>query len=254
VPLGPERCRGQEQAGNNEVADAHGCNLGRLPTGRKPSKLGAMLHRPLLIGVVGGSGSGKTTVARAIYDFLGMDAAFVDQDAYYKDLAHLPLEERRLVNFDHPDAFDTDLLVEQLTQLQQGRSVRKPTYDILVDGILLFADARLRTLFDIKIFVDVADDVRFIRRLQRDVTERGRTMDDVVRQYLTTVRPMHLEFVEPSKRYADLILPEGGHNRIGVETILARVELELSRRRVGSRTAQSAGRSSQGAGRTSRKK
>jgi uridine kinase len=180
----------------------------------------------------------------------------VDQDAYYKDLAHLPLETRRLVNFDHPDAFDTELLVEQLTQLQQGRSVRKPTYDfaahtraratveihprdvILVDGILLFADARLRPLFDIKIFVDVADDVRFIRRLQRDVTERGRTMDDVVRQYLTTVRPMHLEFVEPSKRYADLILPEGGHNRIGVETILARVELELSRRRAVGATTQ----------------
>jgi uridine kinase len=202
-----------------------------------------------MIGVVGGSGSGKTTVARAIYDFLGMDAAFIDQDAYYRDLLHLPLEERRRVNFDHPDAFDTELLVAQLTRLQQGLPIHKPTYDfaahtraqatieiyprdvILIDGILLFADARLRPLFDIKIFVDVAEDVRFIRRLQRDVAERGRTMDDVIRQYLTTVRPMHLEFVEPSKRYADIILPEGGHNRIGVEMILARVELELSRRR-----------------------
>jgi uridine kinase len=202
-----------------------------------------------MIGVVGGSGSGKTTVARAIYDFLGMDAAFIDQDAYYRDLLHLPLEERRRINFDHPDAFDTELLVEHLTRLQQGLPIQKPTYDfaahtrapatveihprdvILIDGILLFADARLRPLFDIKIFVDVAEDVRFIRRLQRDVAERGRTMDDVIRQYLTTVRPMHLEFVEPSKRYADIILPEGGHNRIGVEMILARVELELNRRR-----------------------
>jgi uridine kinase len=211
-----------------------------------------MLQRPLMIGVVGGSGSGKTTVARAIYDFLGMNASFVDQDAYYRDLSDMPFEERRLVNFDHPDAFDTDLFVEQLSALQQGRPIRKPTYDfaahtrarvtveihpkdvILVDGILLFADPRLRALFDIKIFVDVADDVRFIRRLQRDVSERGRTMDDVIRQYLATVRPMHLEFVEPSKRYADIILPEGGHNRIGVEMILARVELELNRRRISS--------------------
>lgn len=202
-----------------------------------------------MIGVVGGSGSGKTTVARAIYDFLGMNAAFVDQDAYYLDLSHLSFEERRVVNFDHPDAFDTDLFVEQLAALQQGRPIRKPTYDfaahtrspvtveiqprdvILVDGILLFADARLRALFDIKIFVDVAEDIRFIRRLQRDVTERGRTMEDVIRQYLATVRPMHEEFVEPSKRHADIILPEGGYNRIGVEMILARVELELNRRR-----------------------
>lgn len=208
-----------------------------------------MSQRPLMIGVVGGSGSGKTTVARAIYEFLGIDAAFIDQDAYYADLGHLTLEERRRVNFDHPDAFDTDLMVLQLEALAAGRTIQKPTYDypahtraartvdvrpgevIVVDGILLFADPRLRPLFDIKIFVDVDDDVRFIRRLQRDVTERGRTLDDVVRQYLGSVRPMHLEFIEPSKRYADIILPEGGHNRIGVEMILARVELELSRRR-----------------------
>ena len=208
-----------------------------------------MLQRPLLIGIVGGSGSGKTTVARAIHDFLGRDAAFIDQDAYYRDLSHLTFEERRLVNFDHPDAFDTDLFVAQLTQLQAGESIRKPTYDypahtraeavveveprdvILVDGILLFADPRLRALFDIRIYVDVAEDVRFIRRLQRDVRDRGRSMDDVIRQYLQTVRPMHLEFVEPSKRWADVIIPEGGHNRIGVEMLLARVELELARRR-----------------------
>jgi uridine kinase len=204
---------------------------------------------PLLIGVVGGSGSGKTTVARAIYDFLGMNAAFIDMDAYYKDLSHLSFEERRLVNFDHPDSIDTALMVDHLERLRRGEPIQKPTYDypahtravatvnvvprdvIVVDGILLFAEPKLRELFDIKIFVDVDDDVRFIRRLQRDVVERGRSVEDVIRQYLATVRPMHLEFVEPSKRWADVILPEGGHNRIGVEMILARVELELARRR-----------------------
>jgi len=204
---------------------------------------------PLLIGVVGGSGSGKTTVARAIYEFLGLNAAFIDMDAYYKDLSHLTLEERREVNFDHPDSIDTALMADHLGRLRQGEAIEKPIYDfaahtraaavvrivprdvVVVDGILLFVEPRLRELFDIKIFVDVDDDVRFIRRLQRDVAERGRTVDDVIRQYLATVRPMHLEFVEPSKRWADVILPEGGHNRIGVEMILARVELELSRRR-----------------------
>jgi uridine kinase len=208
----------------------------------------SVLERPLIIGVVGGSGSGKTTVTRAIYDMPGVDAALIDQDAYYRDLAHLPLEERKRVNFDHPDTFDTALLVHHLTELSRGQPVEKPTYDyaaytratptervepkdvILVDGILLFADARLRPLFDIKIFVDVADDVRFIRRLQRDTAIRGRNMDDVIGQYLATVRPMHLEFVEPSKRYADIIIPEGGFNRIGIEMIQARVALEIARR------------------------
>jgi uridine kinase len=206
-------------------------------------------ERPLIIGVVGGSGSGKTTVTRAIYDLPGVDAAFIDQDAYYRDLSHLPLEERKRVNYDHPEAFDTDLLVHQLSQLALGFAVDKPTYDyaehtravatiraepkqvILVDGILLFADARLRPLFDIKIYVDVAEDVRFIRRLQRDTAERGRSMEDVIRQYLATVRPMHLEFVEPSKRYADIIIPEGGFNRIGIEMIQARVHLEIQKRK-----------------------
>jgi len=206
-------------------------------------------ERSLIIGVVGGSGSGKTTVTRAIYDLPGVDAAFIDQDAYYNDLSHLPLEERKRVNYDHPDSFDTDLLVHQLTQLAQGHAVDKPTYDyaahtragatiraepknvILVDGILLFADPRLRPLFDIKIYVDVSDDVRFIRRLQRDTAERGRSMEDVIRQYLATVRPMHMEFVEPSKRYADIIIPEGGFNRIGIEMIQARVQLEIQKRK-----------------------
>ena len=207
--------------------------------------------RPLVIGVAGGSGCGKTTVARAIDEAIGRSSVLVEQDAYYKDLAHLPLEERKKVNFDHPDAFDTELMIAQLQLLAAGQAVEKPTYDyaahtrapvsvhvrpedvILVEGILLFADARLRQLFDIKVFVDVADDVRFIRRLQRDVVERGRTMESVIQQYLTTVRPMHLEFVEPSKRYADIILPEGGLNRIGVEMIIARVEREVRRRAAG---------------------
>ena len=204
--------------------------------------------RPLVIAVAGGSGSGKTTVARAIDEAVHRESVLIEQDAYYKDLAHLPLEERKQVNFDHPDAFDTELMVAQLRLLLSGQPIDRPTYDypahtraaatirvvpkdvVLVDGILLLADARLRALFDIKVYVDVADDVRFIRRLQRDVVERGRTMDSVIAQYLTTVRPMHLEFVEPSKRYADVILPEGGLNRIGVEMIVARVEREARRR------------------------
>jgi uridine kinase len=209
------------------------------------------LTRPLVIGIAGGSGSGKTTVARAIEEAIVPESILIDQDAYYQDLAHLVLEERKQVNFDHPDAFDTELMVAQLQALTAGQPIAKPTYDypahtraaatvsvvprdvILVEGILLFADARLRGLFDVKVFVDVADDVRFIRRLQRDVVERGRSMESVIRQYLTTVRPMHLEFVEPSKRWADIILPEGGQNRVGIEMIVARVEVEARRRAAG---------------------
>lgn len=204
---------------------------------------------PLVIGVAGGTGSGKTTVARAIIDPLDLDAVLVDADAYYKDLGHLTLEERKQVNFDHPDALDIDLLADHVERLGRGEAVEKPTYDyaahtraprtliveprdvVLVDGILLFAIPRLRPLFDIKVFVDVASDVRFIRRLRRDILERGRDLDNVIAQYLGTVRPMHLDFVEPSKRYADVILPEGGSNRIGIEMVRARIETELQRRR-----------------------
>jgi uridine kinase len=205
--------------------------------------------RPLIIGVAGGSGSGKTTVARAIHQRLGVDAIFLDQDAYYADLGHLPFEERARTNFDHPDALDTDLMVEHLEALAAGQAIDKPTYDfsrhtraaatvrleprdvILVDGILIFADARLRSMFDMKVFVDVADDLRFIRRMQRDVSERGRSVESIVAQYLGSVRPMHLEFVEPSKRYADIIVPEGGRNTVAVQMLEARVAAELAHRR-----------------------
>ena len=220
-----------------------------------------MHHAPLIIGVVGGTGSGKTTVAHALLDALGLDAILLDQDAYYHDISHLTLAERTAVNFDHPDSIDSELLIAHLERLAAGEPIEKPTYDfnahtraarrimieprdvVIVEGILLFADARLRRLFDIRIFVDVADDVRFIRRLQRDVTERGRSVDGVIAQYLSTVRPMHLEFVEPSKRYADVILPEGGHNRIGIEMLQARVELEMTRRRERARERTAAGSS-----------
>lgn len=201
-----------------------------------------------MIGVVGGSGSGKTTVARTILEAAGVAAVLVDQDSYYADLGHLSLAERREVNFDHPDALDNALLIDHLRALVTGSSIEKPQYDftrhtrttatvrvdpapvILVDGILLFVEPQLRELFDVKIFVDVADDIRFIRRLRRDIEQRGRELDDVIQQYLTTVRPMHLEFVEPSKRYADVIIPEGGYNRIGVEMVIARVHQELRHR------------------------
>jgi uridine kinase len=207
--------------------------------------------RPVIVGIAGGSGSGKTTVARAIQARLGAEAIFLDQDAYYRDLGPLPLDERVRTNFDHPDAFDTELMVAHLEALAARRAVDKPTYDftrharaaatvrleprdvIVVDGILLFADARLRRLFDVKVFVDVADDLRFIRRLQRDVSERGRSVDSVIAQYLATVRPMHLEFVEPSKRHADITVPEGGRNTIAIQMLEARVAAVVARRRAG---------------------
>ena len=203
--------------------------------------------KPFVIGIAGGTGSGKTTVARRLYESLHLDSAvFLDQDSYYRDLAHLPLEERKRVNFDHPDSLDNELLSDHLEALVDGRAVEKPTYDfaahtrsgetafvepravILVEGILLFVDPRLRELFDLKIFVDTEADVRFIRRLQRDLELRGRTTDSVIEQYLTTVRPMHFEFVEPSKRYADIILPRGGNNAPGIGVIAARIRERLS--------------------------
>jgi uridine kinase len=194
---------------------------------------------PIVIGVAGGSGSGKTTVVRRIVDSLGADRATVlEHDRYYRDRNDLRFEERVALNYDHPDSLETDLLVSQLLELKQGRSVDVPTYDfaryvrqatrevahsrrvIIVEGILIFADAALRRLMDIKVFVDTDDDTRFIRRLQRDISERGRTVQSVIDHYLGTVKPMHLEFVEPSKRYADIIVPQGGHNTVAIDMLL----------------------------------
>ncbi len=198
--------------------------------------------QPVLIGVAGGSGSGKTTVSQAILERVGRERiAFVQHDAYYRDRSHLPFEERVRLNYDHPDSLETDLLVAHLKELRAGRVVEMPQYDfakhvrkketrrlepqplILVEGILIFVDRALREMFDIKIFVDTDADLRLLRRLQRDIAERGRTMESVIHQYLETVRPMHLEFVEPSKRYADLIIPEGGFNQIAIDVIVARI-------------------------------
>ena len=198
--------------------------------------------RPITIGVAGGTGSGKTTVALKILERVGFDhVAYIPHDAYYRDASDLPPSERAQLNFDHPDSLDNDLMIEHLKRLQAGQATEVPVYDfkthsrlaetrhvdpqpvILVEGILIFAEPELRELFDVRIFVDTAPDVRFIRRLQRDVKERGRTVESVIQQYENSVRPMHLEFVEPSKRYADVIIPEGGLNRPALEVLLARV-------------------------------
>ena len=203
--------------------------------------------RPLILGLAGGTGSGKSTVARRVADALraSSSVAFIDMDAYYRHFGHLTLEDRRQVNWDHPDALDVDLLVEHLTELAAGRPVEKPIYDfvehlrsprtelvrpagvVVVDGILLFADERLRGLCDVKVFVDADADVRLIRRLRRDMAIRGRPLDEILSQYMSTVRPMHQQFVEPSKRYADVIVPRGGHNEVAVEMIVARIANRL---------------------------
>lgn len=198
---------------------------------------------PLVIGIAGGSGSGKTTVANEILKSVGSHRiAFLAHDSYYRDLSALPESQRKLVNFDHPNSLENELLIEQVIQLKNWQNIKMPVYDftthtrtaqtipveahpvIVVEGILIFAEPKLRDLFDVKIFVDTEDDIRFIRRLQRDIAERGRSMDMVITQYLTTVRPMHLDFVEPSKRYADVIIPEGGRNQVALDMVIARIE------------------------------
>lgn len=204
------------------------------------------VHHPLVIGVAGGSGSGKTTVTQAILDRVGRERiALLPHDAYYRDLSHLPLEQRSQINFDHPDAFDNALYLAHLDALIQGQQVAMPTYDfttyirlpevllvqpqpvLLMEGILIFADAALRTRMSVKLFVDAESDLRIIRRIQRDTQSRGRTVASVIEQYLHTVRPMHLEFVEPSKRYADIIIPSGGLNAIAIDMVVAKIERML---------------------------
>lgn len=201
---------------------------------------------PVVIGIAGGSGSGKTTVLRRIMEAFGRGRiALLEHDAYYRDLSHLPFEERARFNFDHPDALETDLMVAHIDCLLAGEPIEKPTYDftthsrraetetvyphpvIIIDGILVLAEPELRRRMDIKLYVDTPDDVRLIRRIQRDLHERGRDIESILEQYQRTVRPMHLEFVEPSKRVADVIIPRGGHNRVALDMVLARVQALL---------------------------
>ncbi len=201
------------------------------------------MSRPILIGIAGGTGSGKTLVAQTLIELLGSDRVVViEQDAYYKDLSHLPLEERIKQNFDHPDAFDEDLLFRHLQDLLAGKDIESPVYDftqhtrkketvklgghdiIILEGILILQSERLRNLMDIKVFVDTDADVRLIRRLRRDLVERGRSIDSILYQYENSVRPMHLQFVEPSKRYADIIIPEGGKNLVAIDLLKTKIE------------------------------
>jgi uridine kinase len=198
--------------------------------------------RPIVIGVAGGTGSGKTTVANQILQRVGAQhITYIPHDAYYRDHSHLSPQQRDQVNYDHPDSLETELLIEHLKELCAGHTAEIPVYDftthtrtqqtrcvkpasvILVEGILVFSEPELRELFDVMLYVDTDADVRFIRRLQRDIEERGRSVQSVCEQYLSTVRPMHLEFVEPSKRYANVIIPEGGFNEVAIEMVAARV-------------------------------
>ncbi len=203
-------------------------------------------HTPLVIGLAGGTGSGKTTVANVILQRVGAGRiAYVPHDAYYRNFSDLPANQLQQINWDHPEALDTGLMIEQVKALKAGRAIELPVYDftanrrtdrtfhvepqpiILVEGILIFAEPALRPLLDVKLFVDTDADLRFIRRLQRDIAERGRTAQSVIEQYLATVRPMHLEFVEPSKRYADVIIPEGGYNEQAMGMVVARLQALL---------------------------
>lgn len=200
------------------------------------------MGHPVLIGVAGGSGSGKTTVARELYrQFQDESVMMIEQDSYYKDQSHLSMEERVLTNYDHPFAFDNDLLLTHLHELLNGRSILKPMYDfklhtrsdeqvlvepkdvVILEGMLILEDPRIREMMDIKVFVDTDADVRIVRRIQRDMEERGRTLDSIVKQYLSIVRPMHLQFIEPTKRYADVIIPEGGFNLVAIDLLSTKI-------------------------------
>ncbi|KFZ42011.1 uridine kinase [Anoxybacillus flavithermus] len=205
-----------------------------------------MRKRPVVIGVAGGSGSGKTTVTKAIYEhFQGHSILMLEQDFYYKDQSHLPFEERLKTNYDHPLAFDNDLLIEHINKLLNYEPIDKPVYDytlhtrsnevirvepkdvIILEGILVLEDERLRNLMDIKVYVDTDADIRIIRRLLRDIKERGRTLESVIEQYVNVVRPMHNQFIEPTKRYADIIIPEGGHNHVAIDLMVTKIQTIL---------------------------
>lgn len=209
------------------------------------------MHKPVVIGVTGGTGSGKTTVTKRILkDIPDQQILVIEQDSYYKDQSHMPFEERIKTNYDHPFAFDNDLFIKQLKDLVNYKTINKPVYDykihtrkqdtitvhpadvIIVEGILILEDKKLRDLMDIKIFVDTDADVRFIRRLVRDINRRGRTMESVINQYLSVVRPMHLRFVEPTKRYADIIVPEGGENEVAIDLLVTKINTIFEKRHI----------------------
>jgi uridine kinase len=205
------------------------------------------MMQPLIIGVAGGTGSGKSTVARKVAEsVVGASVAFLEMDAYYRNFAHLPMAERRHLNWDHPDRLDIDHFVRHLEALRRGEAIEKPVYDfvthtrsaatvavpaadvVVTDGILLFVDERVRNLCDVKVFVDADADVRLVRRIRRDMARRGRPLGEILDQYLTTVRPMHLQFVEPGKRYADVIVPDGGHNHVAIELLVGHIQRRLA--------------------------
>ncbi|KIQ94525.1 Uridine kinase [Anoxybacillus thermarum] len=210
-----------------------------------------MRKKPVVIGVAGGSGSGKTTVTKAIYEhFQGHSILMLEQDYYYKDQSHLPFEERLKTNYDHPLAFDNDLLIEHIHKLLNYEPIDKPVYDytlhtrsnevirvepkdvIILEGILVLEDERLRNLMDIKVYVDTDADIRIIRRLLRDIKERGRTLESVIEQYVNVVRPMHNQFIEPTKRYADIIIPEGGHNHVAIDLMVTKIQTILEQKSI----------------------
>lgn len=201
------------------------------------------MSRPILLGICGGTGSGKSTVAKSIFESLPRtNIAIIEQDAYYKDQSDLSYDERIKTNYDHPLAFDTELLISHLTDLLNNKSIEKPEYNfsnhnreletttieprdiIILEGIMILEDARLRKLMDIKIFVDTDADIRVIRRITRDIQERGRTLDSVIKQYTSTVKPAHEQFVEPTKKYADIIIPEGGYNKVAIDIMTSKVQ------------------------------
>lgn len=201
----------------------------------------------MIIGISGGTGSGKTTVANRILETVEQsEVVFIQQDSYYRNITDLPLDYRQIANFDHPDALDNELLVNHIRKLKEGESIELPVYDfkthtrlpetrlvepkpiVIVEGILIFVDPRLLEQMDIKVFVDTPDDIRFIRRLRRDISERARTIEFVIEQYIATVRPMHMQFVEPSKRYADVIIPEGGHNFVSIDLLSGKIRERLA--------------------------